>query len=1351
MSQVCEACRNAPATDNANSVYLSRLCAKCTSKCKRFVADIRGNKNPVAKPKESEYKRYIASINGNVSNDSVNEFSVNASTSTATVEDAPSKEIVNESPVNITVVNETKPTIKFSSADELLNHITHDAGVMSDTEEEFASSSSSDTEEEEKDMLSETSVCIEEEDRAESVNAEPSTATVKDADSDNDGPINVIWDSDSDGIAYVSNNEFDKYALFNQYGLINHNASTVKDAPSKKIVKDSVKVHAKISADESKDQIDAKPTWNDASDSDSDSDGPINIKRSADEEIEEESSKPINTSGKVLWYHCANVANAIDKNLSKHDEVTLDLIKRGFYEIVGKHIVSGDKVYTQDYVRLFFDFDVHTHADAISLYNKVLIPRFNKLKELFGDYSISAYSNKEPVAVAVGCRFDAKASKELSLHVVFYESRILIDDLYALTRNAKFIFPDGYDDSVYLILTRRVFRIHLGPHTGYGIKCIGKDGLPEFYPPFQLKKDGKLQFNKDGSPKMSKPDKYCPGSIIGNKPLHTQLLQPRGTEKVISLDDVIKSDIWFDMRTGITKDDIKVNVNKRIIGSHIASDFEGKLVSKEALNDILRKVQEDTVETDNDDSIERITNVNCFKYLLNCFTPDFVNLMHIFWLVIVCGPYKRELLKEIVSEWYWKGEHSTPDGDADYIDCNYVTKNREYSDIWFHCAVKRLPPALRDAFIAKYAKNSVNTIVKFDVWDDFGLCKIQEKIINKGYINYGDRTIYDKKARKNALSLGGNFKVKKLKDADGNVKAIRIKDFPYIKFGDIFSDLRRCFAIIDSTPMEYIFKDLDGGSGKYIQKNTTHPAIARDKLKKISIKYIANDMTYKSIDLWTLLSANNNSSYLTYPAADFYSTIPTIFSYYYPPFQKCAYDTIDTTITDYHQMNNLERWIHHVNAVICDGDANAIEYVHAWIARPLQNPLQKNKTALIVKDTHQGSGKSWFAEVVARLHGGFGKENVSMKSICGDFNSIIDKKTLILCNEVKNVDNSKYYDDDKLKGLITDAKTDIEYKCENSDVHHIYANFIFVSNNNTPIKVTDKDRRYVVLKPSSAHATIDRVQDTDYWTPEFYALEDDKEFLAQLYSYYMNLDIKHYNPANIPTTLALNELIEESRPRIYYFILDNYYDFKNGWITTDAFNAYKEWCIKRNYNNIGNADTFRHNISEYIVWNPKYTHGKDKPPSKVLPVKKHNARSYPAYKLNDEYKDRFFSLLANIENTTTVDGERPITPAEIKEMQKELEDMNEDDSTATPVKPTKKPLRKKKQTPITVEIKPEDGEQLDIFDDIYTNTLRLPDEYRNILIDHYEKLKQKKSPEENTQEESKKSDESENANENSSK
>jgi putative DNA primase/helicase len=319
-------------------------------------------------------------------------------------------------------------------------------------------------------------------------------------------------------------------------------------------------------------------------------------------------------------------------------------------------------------------------------------------------------------------------------------------------------------------------------------------------------------------------------------------------------------------------------------------------------------------------------------------------------------------------------------------------------------------------------------------------------------------------------------------------------------------------------------------------------------------------------------------------------------------------------------MNNIERWIHHVNEVICAGDEESIKYIHAWIARPLQNPLKKNKTALIIKDTNQGTGKSWFAEVVAHLHGKFGNENIGdMKNICGNFNGLIDNQTLIVVNELENADNSLFYNDSRLKDLISEDKVSIEYKGVDAKSRDIFANFIFISNNEMPIRITDKDRRYVVLRPSALHGK----EDYDYWSDSFYCLKTDTDFLAQLYSYYMELDIGYYNPRAIPKTLALTELIEQSRPRIHDFIMENYDLFVKGWIAKHAFDDYLDWCRRNNYQNPGSTRALNNNLREYVEWKTTYPNGKNKPAALKLPQKKVNGMPVCVYKLNEQYIEYF--------------------------------------------------------------------------------------------------------------------------------
>ena len=911
-----------------------------------------------------------------------------------------------------------------------------------------------------------------------------------------------------------------------------------------------------------------------------------------------------NITGKVLFNKYSGIKKEEASYFTTHEAITAKMIASGFYELTGSHIISGEKIYSQSHIRLYFDIDIKERDGAMDIYNEVLAT-VDKLKPLFGDASISGYTNDRSISQKTQCRQNYGASKALSLHIVFYESRLTIEDLRRICSKTSFILPDWIDASVYGIGKRRVFRHHLSPHTKFGV--------------YGLKKDGTPQFKRNAT-----DDKYCPGKIFDDKPLHTQILQPIGTEKLISFDDVIKSCLWFEKQPNADFTSVKKVAAKVNDSVYFPSDYEAELVDANTLNSIMKRVDADVCEVSNDASMNRaISNENCLRNLLSCFKPTFANLQHAFWLTIVNSPFEKDRLKEIVKEWYWKGNHSTPNGDANYIEQEYVNVNREVSDIWFYCAINHLPNAVKAAFIDKYAHRSVNTEVKFDVWDTFSLNDLQKAIMNHKYTIYCAKTVTDDKSRKNALKLSSEYGVEKMKNEDGSLKSVTVKRFPVINFGRILTDLRRCFVIVDSTPRTYIFKGYDGLTGKMCIDRTMHTKVAKDKLKFVTIKYLDNDMKTKSIDLWSLVNHDNNGSYMSYLSAEFYSTNPNVFSYYYPSFKQCAYDTIDSAKTDYKTMNNLERWVHHVNSVICSGDEDSIKYIHGWIARALQNPLKKNKTALVIKDVNQGTGKSWFAETVAHLHGKFGNGNVgNMKTICGDFNASIDNQTLIVVNEVNDVDNSVYYNGDKLKTLITEDEIEIERKGIDAEKRRIFANFIFVSNNEMPIRVDDKDRRYMILRPSAVHGKDDH----EYWSDDFYNLKDDETFLSQLYSYYMNLDIGYYNPKAIPVTIAKEEIIEQARPRIHDFIIDNYDLLVKGWAKDYAFDEYMLWCKRNNYQNPGNVRTFNNNISEYVEWTMQKTHGQSKAASRTLPKKQINGKRVFIYKLNENSVERFKSM-----------------------------------------------------------------------------------------------------------------------------
>lgn len=95
---------------------------------------------------------------------------------------------------------------------------------------------------------------------------------------------------------------------------------------------------------------------------------------------------------------------------------------------------------------------------------------------------------------------------------------------------------------------------------------------------------------------------------------------------------------------------------------------------------------------------------------------------------------------------------------------------------------------------------------------------------------------------------------------------------------------------------------------------------------------------------------------------------------------------------------------------------------------------------------------------------------------------------MLVCNEVKSfVSNSEK---DPLKALITESTVDIQSKGKNAIHQENVANFIFLSNNFAPVKISEGDRRYFVLEVWSQ--MIDNFEyfkkSNESFTPEFYEL-----------------------------------------------------------------------------------------------------------------------------------------------------------------------------------------------------------------------------------------------------------------------
>ena len=852
----------------------------------------------------------------------------------------------------------------------------------------------------------------------------------------------------------------------------------------------------------------------------------------------------IDTTGKIVMAHfCGISAKETSKYSYNHELIDYgdfseyDLSK-GFIEFNGLDFILEGKHYTQKYIRLYFDVDCKSDSkeDAMKYYNDAM-KFMNDIKFDFGNYAVCGYSNNSEIAEEINCRYNENAEKILSLHIVFYEKCLLINDLLKLFDENRYNIPYWIDKSVYEISQRRAFR-------------HGKS--PKYITWKDMTKRDQTKFTS------------AIGEMLNDKNDEDLLITPTEANILNRVLDINSLLVWFD------KKQVEIEINNVENTTVKALNHEDFTVIIEEINEYDYKIIEE---------INVIDDPKCLELMLKCFEPTHSSLEKL-CCIIGASPFDQEILLKYFESWYFFEGHTH--NNLGTINAYFKKYYKfEESNKWFYSCLKHLNDEVRKAFLNKFGFNTIDENVKMDVWEAFTLDNIVENIVQKKYYRFEINEIDDDKMIKNALKLNKKYIVDKQTNKKGGIENLKV-EMPKINYGKLLTDIKKCFVIVNTTPQTYIFKDVDA-LGKLTISETRKYAVACNKLKDYTLNYLTDDLKEKTTNLWDIIHQNNNSRYLTYANSTFYSENPKIFSYYYNPFKinKDIDIVVDESKTDRKEMNDYELFWDHIKNVIARGNEKYYNYMKDWIIRPLQNPNKKNKSAVILCGKEEGTGKTWAAQIIARLHGKFGEENVgNMKTVCGDFNAKLENKTLMVVNEVKNVDNSIWYNNDALKSLITDDTVIIEKKgidamtCENN------INFLFVSNNERPVNINNEDRRYVVFEPSPIHGK----DDFEYWNEHFYGLKDDQQFLENLYNWCLKQDISNYNPRDIPMTEAKMELIAQNRPRHEDFIIEHIEKFKDGFEKQDCFSEYQYWCNRNGYKNPGNIKTFNDNLSKYVVW-----------------------------------------------------------------------------------------------------------------------------------------------------------------------
>jgi hypothetical protein len=288
-------------------------------------------------------------------------------------------------------------------------------------------------------------------------------------------------------------------------------------------------------------------------------------------------------------------------------------------------------------------------------------------------------------------------------------------------------------------------------------------------------------------------------------------------------------------------------------------------------------------------------------------------------------------------------------------------------------------------------------------------------------------------------------------------------------------------------------------------------------------------------------------------------------------FQGFKYKTRKTIDTDFF-------WTH-LFEILCSGDNESYIYVKKWLSHIFQKPYELSRTAIVIPNSGQGTGKGFFLSQIGKLLGNYYTELTDIERLGARFNSHIAGKLFINANEATWGGNKSK--EGALKALITDPTHLMELKHKEAVLINNYARLFVTSNEDWAVPVGMDDRRFIFIEAS------DRMKDnTSYFDPMIEKVNKEG-FSESLMFDLVNEDIEGWNPRNRPKKSF--ELAKGHKLSSMPLVLSWWNDYVNGcedWketITREELRLdFENWCTRNKRNHIPPSEKFWPELKEYF-------------------------------------------------------------------------------------------------------------------------------------------------------------------------
>lgn len=245
---------------------------------------------------------------------------------------------------------------------------------------------------------------------------------------------------------------------------------------------------------------------------------------------------------------------------------------------------------------------------------------------------------------------------------------------------------------------------------------------------------------------------------------------------------------------------------------------------------------------------------------------------------------------------------------------------------------------------------------------------------------------------------------------------------------------------------------------------------------------------------------------------------------------------------------------------LCSDETEAYSWLVRWLAYPLQYKGAKMASSVLMHGNIHGAGKSlFFGGVMSKIYRKY-HITLDQRDLDSSYNEQMEQKLFLLFEEISN-NKTKHGMMGFIKNLITGSTLSIHKKflAAMSQANHM--NTVFLSNNQQPLPIEEKDRRFLVIYPKKelSGELLQQVVN---------ALHS-QEAIEAFYTMLLQVDFKGFHAhTHPPMTKAKREIIAYTLPGYDTFITE----WKSGQLeypfctctANQLYDAYCKWSKRTN-------------------------------------------------------------------------------------------------------------------------------------------------------------------------------------------